>query len=211
MGEEGELYAGAYVDSTYGDRMRQTFERIINLPPERSDNAGRVRRVNEFVASRRPGLVTGEHRPTVLDVGSGLCVFLRCGSRLGRYGSTPTSAAARRMSLAFGPCAPTSSPPTGWELSPGDVLRFWSTSPICGDAHLPRTLEKESGFVYVELPTRGRPGGGPGREDSSSSTITLSVPRRWRSWRGGPGSPCRRWNDSASRAQVHAAGFLTPA
>src|SRR5262249_16601952 len=72
---EGELYAGAYVDSTYGARMRQTFERIINLPPGKSDNAGRVRRINEFVAGRRIEMFRGRW-PTVLDVGSGLCVFL---------------------------------------------------------------------------------------------------------------------------------------
>lgn len=67
------LYRGGYVDATYGPGgMRAAFERIRALPPERSDNEGRVRRVAAYVRS-----VLGDRRtPRVLDVGSGLCVFL---------------------------------------------------------------------------------------------------------------------------------------
>ena len=68
--EEG-FYEGGYVDATYGDRLRATYERILALPPERSDNAGRVTRVLAFARER-----FGERSGTVLDVGSGLCVFL---------------------------------------------------------------------------------------------------------------------------------------
>jgi hypothetical protein len=60
------LYGGEYVDVTYGDRMRATYDRIMGLAPERSDNAQRVRRVHE----RFPG-----GPGTLLDVGSGLAVF----------------------------------------------------------------------------------------------------------------------------------------
>jgi SAM-dependent methyltransferase len=68
------LYEGAYVNANYGDRVgiRQTFERIIGLPPGRSDNTGRVNYVRDLVAS----YLAPERPPTVLDVGSGLCVFL---------------------------------------------------------------------------------------------------------------------------------------
>jgi 2-polyprenyl-3-methyl-5-hydroxy-6-metoxy-1,4-benzoquinol methylase len=65
------LYCGEYVEKTYGDRMRATFDRILALPPEQSDNAGRVRRVLDFAADHFP---TG-HRPSLLDVGAGLGVF----------------------------------------------------------------------------------------------------------------------------------------
>lgn len=59
------LYDGAYMDATYaGERLRATYERIMALPPERSDNVARVRRVT----SRLPA-------GSVLDVGSGLGVF----------------------------------------------------------------------------------------------------------------------------------------
>lgn len=64
-----DLYGGGYADATYGDRLRATFERITGLPPGRSDNHGRVRRIVEHWARTRsrPG--------TALDVGSGLAVF----------------------------------------------------------------------------------------------------------------------------------------
>ncbi|MEJ7786234.1 MAG: class I SAM-dependent methyltransferase [Solirubrobacteraceae bacterium] len=59
------LYEGEYMDATYaGDRLRSTYERIMALPPERSDNAARVHRI---CSRLRPG--------SVLDVGSGLGVF----------------------------------------------------------------------------------------------------------------------------------------
>jgi len=65
------LYGGAYVDNTYGARMRKTFERILALPPERSDNAARVACVLDF-ARRHFGV---EKKPSLLDVGAGLGVF----------------------------------------------------------------------------------------------------------------------------------------
>ena len=65
------LYGGAYVDNTYGARMRQTFERILDLPPEKSDNAGRVARVLEFARTH----FAADKMPRLLDVGSGLGVF----------------------------------------------------------------------------------------------------------------------------------------
>ncbi len=74
-----KLYQGDYVDSNYGAAgLRASFDRITGLPPERSDNAGRVRRVHEFAFPRAssPG-------PSVLDVGSGLCVFLNGMKALG--------------------------------------------------------------------------------------------------------------------------------
>ena len=61
------LYEGDYVDATYGDSMRATFERIMSLPPESSDNAGRVDRIEASL-----GPADGR---SLLDVGSGLAVF----------------------------------------------------------------------------------------------------------------------------------------
>jgi SAM-dependent methyltransferase len=66
------LYGGAYVDATYGEGMRAAYDRIMALPTERSDNAGRVACVLAF-AGRRFG--AGRRRPRLLDVGSGLAVF----------------------------------------------------------------------------------------------------------------------------------------
>jgi SAM-dependent methyltransferase len=69
-----EFYRRAYVSGTYGDDegVRRTFDRIVALPPEKSDNSGRVRRVIDFAKSQF-GDASGR---SVLDVGSGLCVFL---------------------------------------------------------------------------------------------------------------------------------------
>ncbi|MCS6289232.1 MAG: class I SAM-dependent methyltransferase [Nitrospira sp.] len=65
------LYESAYVSATYGDSFRETFQRILALPIERSDNAARVARVLQFArAYLTPGKV-----PTLLDIGSGLGVF----------------------------------------------------------------------------------------------------------------------------------------
>jgi SAM-dependent methyltransferase len=65
------LYGGTYVDNTYGARMRQTFDRIQALPPEKSDNAGRVACVLDFA---RKHFALGKV-PRLLDVGAGLGVF----------------------------------------------------------------------------------------------------------------------------------------
>lgn len=72
--DAGELYRADYVEATYGATgLSESFERVVGLLPERSDNYWRVRRVVEFAA----GHLRGPGPPTVLDVGSGLCVFLR--------------------------------------------------------------------------------------------------------------------------------------
>ena len=65
------LYGGAYVEQTYGDRMRATFERIVALTPERSDNTGRVQRILDFAAAH----FHSGYLPTLLDIGAGLGVF----------------------------------------------------------------------------------------------------------------------------------------
>jgi SAM-dependent methyltransferase len=67
------MYSGEYVNATYSDAdgVRRNFERIINLPPSKSDNTARVDRVCRFARN-----FFGEDRPrTLLDIGSGLAVF----------------------------------------------------------------------------------------------------------------------------------------
>ena len=61
-----DLYSGAYMDATYaGDALAATYERVMALPPERSDNTARVERV---LAAAGPS-------GRALDVGAGLGVF----------------------------------------------------------------------------------------------------------------------------------------
>ena len=72
------LYEDDYTISNYGDRqgMRDAFQRIISLNPAVSDNAGRVRFIVEYYENYRKKYLTRDGNPSVLDVGSGLCVFL---------------------------------------------------------------------------------------------------------------------------------------
>jgi 2-polyprenyl-3-methyl-5-hydroxy-6-metoxy-1,4-benzoquinol methylase len=74
-------YNGAYVDATYQDEagIHRMFERIIALPREKSDNAGRIERVHEFIRGRAPAL----RAPRLLDVGAGLGVFPHAVKRAG--------------------------------------------------------------------------------------------------------------------------------
>jgi len=62
------LYEESYVAATYGNRLRATYDRIMALPVEQSDNAGRVARLQWWLGDGRSR--------RVLDVGSGLGVFL---------------------------------------------------------------------------------------------------------------------------------------
>ncbi len=71
------LYHEDYVSTNYGsDGIHKAFERIVSLPPEQADNVGRVRRILEFATTRLVSPTREGRAPTVLDVGSGLCVFL---------------------------------------------------------------------------------------------------------------------------------------
>jgi SAM-dependent methyltransferase len=68
-----DLYEGAYVDANYQNKsgLRKTFDRIIGLPHDRSDNVGRIDHITNFLRS----LTHRTSCNTLLDVGSGLGVF----------------------------------------------------------------------------------------------------------------------------------------
>jgi SAM-dependent methyltransferase len=71
------LYSGEYVSSTYGgeDGLRRSFEKINSLPPERSDNAGRVDYVNTYTKAYWQANGENYQEYRLLDVGAGLGVF----------------------------------------------------------------------------------------------------------------------------------------
>ena len=76
--DQSRLYAGEYVSSLYQDRdgIKRAFDRINALPPEKSDNVGRVRFVDAFCRSRWDRQAKLEYwAPRLLDVGAGLGVF----------------------------------------------------------------------------------------------------------------------------------------
>lgn len=75
--DQTSLYGGEYVSGTYGDEagIKRSFDRINALPPGRSDNVGRVRRVVEYCHAHRAADRFAGRAPRLLDVGAGLGVF----------------------------------------------------------------------------------------------------------------------------------------
>ncbi len=152
----GGLYEGAYVSSTYGDRMRQTFERIMSLPPAQSDNVGRAEIVLAFAASR----FSSERTPTLLDIGSGLAVFPAKMKQAGWRCTAldPDPVAARHAREIVGVDVVTGNlmdvPPE--RLGRHDVITFNKVLEHVEDpvGMLTRALEllAPGGFVYVEVP-----------------------------------------------------------
>jgi len=70
------IYEGDYVSSNYKDDngIYNTFNKIISLNPDMSDNKQRVKRIINFFSDIL--IIKDSEKPCVLDVGSGLCVFL---------------------------------------------------------------------------------------------------------------------------------------
>lgn len=72
------IYKDDYVSSNYGYAgLKEEFDRINALPPESSDNIGRIKNIvsnANIWFSKKLGIEN--FTPTILDIGSGLCVFL---------------------------------------------------------------------------------------------------------------------------------------
>ncbi|MBF0176714.1 MAG: class I SAM-dependent methyltransferase [Magnetococcales bacterium] len=84
--DQSALYSGGdYVTATYGDKegLKRAFDKIVALPPEKSDNTGRVRYVLEFMRRRLASSQGNTMQPKILDVGSGLGVFLHAMKKAG--------------------------------------------------------------------------------------------------------------------------------
>lgn len=76
--DTSSLYLEDYVNANYCDEggIRETFERINSLDPSKSDNCGRVAKVLEFSVAHFAQSGFRDYPMEILDVGSGLCVFL---------------------------------------------------------------------------------------------------------------------------------------
>lgn len=68
-----KIYTDDYVAATYKDKegLRKTFNKITNLPPEKSDNVARAKNIVAFCNN----YFEDDTPKEVLDVGSGLGVF----------------------------------------------------------------------------------------------------------------------------------------
>jgi SAM-dependent methyltransferase len=162
------LYEGDYMNSTYaGEGLRETYERIMSLPPERSDNLQRVARIERFWSERR-----GEGRGTLLDVGSGLGVFAARMKEAGWACTAldPDPRSVRHAADVVGVEAVRADFATAGDLGRFDLVTFNKVLEHVGDpvAMLTRarSFVGEDGLVYVEVPDgEGAAREGPGREE----------------------------------------------
>ena len=191
--DAGALYAGDYVSSNYRDDegIRRSFERVISLDPAQSDNAGRVERVLEFASAHFAGSSRGDRALSILDVGSGLCVFVHQMKGAG-WDCTALDPDIRSVDHArknVGVKAVCADFMDALDLGRFDAVTFNKVlehvhDPVAmlvkGGEHL-----REGGFIYLEVPD-GEAAAleGPGREEffidhphvfSAGSLATLSV------------------------------------
>ena len=159
------LYSGAYVDATYGDRMRATYERIMALPAESSDNVQRVERIDSWWQ--------GDGR-TVLDVGSGLAVFPARMKERGWEATAldPDARAAAHARDHVGVLAVSADFMEAEGLGAYDLVTFNKVLEHVKDpvAMLARSVNllRPGGAVYVEVPDgelAARDPDGPNREE----------------------------------------------
>jgi SAM-dependent methyltransferase len=166
----GTGYDGDYVNATYGstDGMVASFERVVGLPPERSDNAGRIARVRAFALAH-----FGSDRPVrLLDVGAGLGVFPYVVKRSGWSCTAvdPDFRAVEHMRSRVGVEAVCGDFMQIDGIGRFDVVTFNKvlehvTDPVAMLARAHRFLAP-GGFVYVELPDGERASrDGAGREE----------------------------------------------
>jgi len=163
------LYGGTYVEQTYGDRMRATFERIVALPPERSDNAGRVVRVVNFSKARfAPGYI-----PKLLDIGAGLGVFPYAIKQAGWACTAldPDPRAGRHLVEVVGVQSIVGD---FFAVEQADLGRFdvITLNKVIEHIEDPVTMLAKAaslllpgGFIYVEVPDAAAAADGPGREE----------------------------------------------
>ncbi len=166
-----EMYSGEYVNATYGrdDGLRRNFERIVNLDPAKSDNTGRVRRVLDFAAGHFGDEM---QEPKVLDVGSGLCVFLfrmkQAGWKCTALDPDPRSAVhARNVAGVEAICGDFMKLT---DLGLFDVISF---NKVLEHVQAPVAMLRKArqhlrprGFVYIELPDgEAAQAEGSGREE----------------------------------------------
>lgn len=149
-------YTQDYVDATYSDiaGMHRTFERIMALSPEKSDNAGRLKRIQTFSQT----FFGGDRKPTLLDIGSGLGVFPFGVKQLGWECTAldPDPRAVQHIKSVVGGAVVCGDFSQVEELGRFDVVTLNKVLEHTPDpvAMLARTKQflTPGGFVYIELP-----------------------------------------------------------
>jgi 2-polyprenyl-3-methyl-5-hydroxy-6-metoxy-1,4-benzoquinol methylase len=164
-----DFYQGGYVDGTYGDRMRESLERILALPESASDNAGRVKRVLDFAKNRWKT----DKVPDLLDVGSGLAVFPFRMREAGWQVTAldPDARAAKHARKNAKVCA-IHADFLNWEPPEGSRFDVITMNKVLEHVENPvamleraRQWIRPCGFVYVEVPNVAAAAAGQGREE----------------------------------------------
>ena len=165
------LYGGAYVEATYGgvEGLRRNFERINALPEDRSDNAARVKRILGYASRRFERL---GRAPRILDIGSGLCVFLHRMKAAGWDATAldPDERACEHARRTVGVRAVHADFMLGGDFGRYDAIALNKVlehvpEPVAMLRKARQCLEP-GGFVYLELPdAEGARAEGFGREE----------------------------------------------
>lgn len=169
-----DLYHSSYVDSTYGaDGIQRAFERIVALDPARSDNVGRVNRVVAFAESFFGAGTSDRSDFSILDVGSGLCVFLHRIRQQTRWRCTaldPDPRAVEHARNTVGVTGICGDFMTATDIGTHDIITFNKVlehvrDPVAMFARAARHL-KSGAIAYLELPDgEAAAAEGPGREE----------------------------------------------
>lgn len=151
----GKLYSGKYNKCTYQNNLLARFYEVMNLPADKSDNKNRVKRIVSFYEKIRGSIKNKK----VLDVGSGLCVFL---AEIQKYGieghcidpdklSTEHALINVRVKSAF--CGYIENYTTSKQF---DIITF---NKVLEHTQFPikilkkiKSLLKPDGILYIELP-----------------------------------------------------------
>ncbi len=151
------LYSSDYVSSTYGtEGIKKTYDKINALPIERSDNMGRVNTIVNFSKKYFSNLIS---KPSILDVGSGLCVFLYRMKQEG-WECTALDPDARTVEHAKATVGVNAIQADFFQLSKQiekfNVISFNKVlehvkDPVFMLKHAKQYLA-DSGFIYIELP-----------------------------------------------------------
>lgn len=164
-----DFYRGGYMDGTYGVRILENFQRILALPPVKSDNSARVQRVLAFAKTHLSRGIS----PRLLDVGSGLAVFpfrmKECGWQVTAL--DPDARAAEHARQHAGIRA-VHADFMRWEPASRELFDVITLNKVLEHVEDPvamlaraRRWISPRGFLYAEVPDVSAAEGGPAREE----------------------------------------------
>jgi 2-polyprenyl-3-methyl-5-hydroxy-6-metoxy-1,4-benzoquinol methylase len=164
-----DFYRGGYVDGTYGERMKETFLKILALQDGRSDNQARVQRVLEFAKKHLQ-----KNKPhSLLDVGSGLAVFPYRMKEAG-WDVTALDPDARAVTHAreMAGVRAVHGDFLTWEPKSDERFDLITMNKVLEHVEDPLTMLSQArhwirpgGFLYLEVPDASASRAGPGREE----------------------------------------------